>query len=304
MRNRLSIFSRLWLPFLLLFFFAVSPAFAKKPQVIMKTQGGEIVAVFDGPSCETTVRTIFHGKNVEDFRSQSGIATRLMNNVTYFLHRQCQQMTLVTAKGKVKDRFVYSGLAESGTGWAIKERGAVRSTGLLAGDGSEEDSDAGAKKKFQDNKDFLPFSELLKQMEGKPHLCINYEKSSNTCVSAIHLENSSPDGGSATSRSQQDEQGSLALISYDVSNKSGFLCSDPNKALVKIIEGDMSAEARKEYSDMLTERIVANGNEVCMGYLMFGDEIMTESFNGNGQKIGDTSTVQVAKNEPSLRLEK
>lgn len=277
---------------------SVAPAAGQQP--IMRSSKGEIVAVFDGPSCSEKVKTIFQGRNQDDFRTKNGVATRLMTNVTQFVHRQCPQMRQLASRGVVKGKTVYTGLASSSTSWAIKERGAG-GTGAAAGAAAEQESDTGAKQKFRDSKDFLSYPAMLAKMQNKTILCTNYVSQSKTCSTAISLLNASPGAANTITHSPEDSEGAISTVETASETKNGFICFAPEKAVVKLKADHWSKEDADTYSTDLTNRVKDLAKELCLGFMTMGDDILLESYNEKGQRVGDTATVTIMDTEPALK---
>lgn len=267
---------------------------------IMRSAKGEITALFDGPSCGEKVRTIFQGRNQDDFRTKTGVATRLMTNVTQLVHRQCPQMRQLTSRGVVKGKTVYTGLASSATSWAIKERG-TGGTGAAAGAAAEQESDTGAKQKFRDNKDFLSYSAMLTKMQNKTILCTNYVAQSQSCSTAISMLKASSEGASIITKSPEDGEGAVSTVETDSQAKNGFICFIPEKSVVKLKADHWSKEDADTYSADLTSRVRELGKELCLGFMTLGDDIVLESYNEKGQRVGDTAIVTAMETEPVLK---
>lgn len=278
---------------------AIRTVHAAGEKPIMRTPKGEIVAFFDGPPCSEKVRAIFQGSNQENFRTTTGLATRLMTNVTQLAHRQCPQMRQISSRGVVKGKTVYQGLASSSTSWAVKERGKGGS-GVAAGAAAEEGGDTGAKQKFHDDTDFLPFPAMLAKMENKTILCTNYVSKSKTCSTTIKLLKSSAEKVSTITRAPEDNDGAISTVETESENKNGFICFPPEKAVVRFKPDNWSKEDADTYLADLTNRVRDLGKELCLGFMTHGDEILLESYDEKGKRVGDTATVIALDTEPAL----
>lgn len=276
-----------------------SHAEAKRPKPIMQSANGEIIAVFDGPSCDATVSTVFHGKNTEDFLTEKAIASRLMTNVADLLQRQCSDMSLVKSKGIVDGKTVYSGLAQKETGWAVREIGA-RKNPLIGGDVQ---SDAEAKNKFKNANAFISYDTMLEKMGDNKFLCIDHDKSTDTCIGILEFGSMAKDSADIISHMMVDKSGSVSEIAYNAQNQDGFLCSKPAEIEITISGGNMNDAEKTEFVPMMKDRITANGSEICIGYKTFGDDIVTESFNEEGKQLSDFSTITITSTKKTLRRE-
>lgn len=256
---------------------------------------GTLSARIEGPACAETVSLVFTGRASGTFNDQ-GIATRLMNNAAQRLGATCGAVKLVTAKGMVNERVVYNAVAEKSTNWELLELGSSRDVSLFAG---SEGGTAGDQANFQRRRDFADFGALLRTMSTQRFLCVG--ASGAGCTSVTELRNASSGSAMMVSRSLLDSRGTVAVLSYETTNQSGFLCGNPQRAQLEVVGNAASPLARQRMATDLRERLRPYGNRVCNGYAVRGNSITGANFASTGGKIGEPALLTVHAAMPRLR---
>ncbi len=264
----------------------------------MQSADGKLSAAFNGGRCGGEVAFTFTGADRNTF-NKDGVATRLMNNVVTALRRTCPQVKLVAAKGVVAGDVVYNAVAESEGQWLLLELGSVRDASVLSGGARGTSADRG---NFGKRRDFAAFGAVLTATKGKPFLCSSLQ--AGTCLSSSEFRGATEDGATVVARSLLDGAGTQAILTYPATNRSGFLCSNPQDAKIEVSGGSASAAARARMATDLRERLKPYGDQVCSGYALRGVQLISANFDSNGARIGQETLLSAVSAQPKLRQEK
>ncbi len=304
MKNIVTSVSKLLLGSAFLFTGAVvGTAEAQSGKPIMITAKREMAAFLDGPKCAESVKMIFKGKKVEYFQSDQPIAARLIYNIAALIKAQCADVTLISARGIVQDRIVYTGLAEASTDWRVAELGVSNNIGNLSG-GRKAGAGAGEKSEFRKNGNFLSLAKIVELGQNTPFICTRYDAATNSCSAITNLGDLTAKGGKIIVSSLIKANGDPELRLTDtVSSNDGFMCLNPQQSTTKVIGGNLSAGARSTMETDFKERAEDKGDEICIGYQKSGDKIITEYFDKDGYSLSSQSEVTLTKTALSLRFD-
>lgn len=264
----------------------------------MTSVDNSLTAAFSGTRCADEVAFVFSGKDRATF-NKDGVATRLMSNVVASIRRTCPRVRLVAAKGTVNGEIVYNAVAEGESNWLLLELGSAKDSSLLGGGQRGTSAD---RANFAKRRDFSALGAVMVATKGKPYFCSSPQ--AGTCTSSTEFRNASEDGATVIARSLLDGQGTQAVLTYAAVNKSGLLCSDPQRARIDVQGGYSSPAARTRMAIDLRERLKPYGNQVCSGYALRGPQIITASFDSNGARIGPEALLSAGATQPKLRQEK
>lgn len=266
---------------------------------IMVTQGREMAAFFQGDSCDSRVGLEFRGKSIEDFKVGNPLAARLMNNVANIIRNQCAEVSVIAADGKVESDIVYSGVAEKATDWRVVEVGSsdndILSSGAVAGGQSQSE--------FAAAEGFVTVSNLVATLERQSYLCEAHDIATNTCRSLTEIKATGTGFNLITSQ-YRGANGPTAAVTYTgAEDDAGFLCSNPQEAVVNASGGGMSPDGIAELERQLTARARDKGNQVCIGYTYTDSDITTQSFNEDNAAMTQIITIKPFATAPGLRFD-
>ncbi len=280
---------------------------AQSARPFLSLADGSMSARIDGASCGEQVRMTFVGKEAEVFRNGNETPSRLMNNVTTLLRQQCPALVRVSSRGVVKDRIVYSGIAEAATKWEVVELGGGTGNALLGNAAAASASNGGptAMELFGRDRAFVPAPKILEWLKIAPNLCVRFDPKAGDCAGLNQFLPAADNTIGMTASYRLDASGSIAELSYPARNKQGFFCTRPADAIVAVKSGNLSAGGRAEMRVLLLERIQAAGAEVCTGYSGTSPQALdTESFGAEGASQAQRSAAVLMAQRPPLRLDK
>lgn len=265
--------------------------------LFIETPDGAISAYFEGSMCAERVKMLFEGSSPDAFAEASTPASRLMNNAVTVLKIQCPVLARVTSRGIVDGRVVYSGIAESASGWKLTQLGMRSNASILGGATGIAD---GQQAQFRDSGSFQGFAGMAGRLNGKI-FCVRPE--SGTCGGGSRYTDAGPAGAKVTARYLLDEDGAVAEMSYDAVENGGFLCAETAKIDLNVTGGTMTEEGRAEYTVMLEERLMSSGDSICTGFEQDGGQLLMSNFDGEGRPIGTRSPFVEATAPVRLRLD-
>ncbi len=267
---------------------------------IQYTPGREIAAFFDGPQCDARVKLLLRGKSRDSYTSGQTLAAALINAVTLIVRNQCPAVKVVSANGVVDGEKVYTGVADRATNWRVVEVGSGGSDLLSSGVLSSEPE----KTTFAQSGSFVTAAVLAEKTNSAAYLCDNYQSSSDTCKNLSHLERHGDGRITITASQYRSDDGTIASIKYEsVPSADGFICTNPQEAVITVTEGNMSEDGRAALAEDLTLRIKDRGEEVCFGYQMEGSLLRSQTFDADGYPITQIVEVTAFDKAPQLRFE-
>lgn len=281
-----------------LFLAATSHAAGNRP--IQYTPGREIAAFFDGPQCDARVKLLLRGKSRDSYKSGQTLAAALINSVTLILRSQCPAIKVVSANGIVDGEKVYTGVADRATNWRVVEVGSGGSDLLSSGVLSSEPE----KQTFSQADGFITAAVLNEMTNGAAYLCDSYQAGTNSCKNLSHLERHGDGKVTITASQYRSEDGTIASIKYaSTPSAEGFICTNPQDAIITVTAGNMSKDGRAALAEDLTLRIRDRGEEVCFGYQSNDGNLTSQTFDADGYPITQIVDVTAFTVAPELRFE-
>lgn len=278
------------------FLAGAAPSAAETKTRFFQTADKRITAYFIGPRCGEKVELLLQSDDPDEFIDSRTPASRMMNNASKLLSKQCRDLERILGKGVVDSRVLYSGIAEAASQWQLVEVGARR-TGLLAAG----DSDHGERKRFAGTAGFLRSDQIESEINGRT-FCVNPDPT-NSCTAESSFR-AAPSGMRLRARYLMEETGEEAVLSYPAAHDSnGFLCSATRDVDVEVLGGDLQPKGRAELARLLKEQVVSGGDHICAGFMRDSQSrLVVRTFNEQGSALEDGSPMVPQVAPVRLRL--
>lgn len=260
--------------------------------------GTNLTAYAIAPVCATRVAVTIVGKDPALFSGGVSPAARFFGGVRAGHSLACPQMTRMVAKGVIDDRIMFSGMADRSNDWEA----VILGSNLL--DAATEDklgkqTGPSDQARLASSPGFTDAAAVFSKARTTPYLCFNGSAGGCEVVSQWRQKGA---GIEVENRYRLSRSGTQAIVTTPARMSGGMLCATTSESVVAVEDPRISADARADYVQQMTERVRQNGR-VCNGFQgAITGQMNASLFGPNGRTLGKPSTLRLLSAMPALAV--
>ena len=274
---------------------AQAPA-APPPGRVIGRAGSDLTAYATPPVCGPRVAVTIIGTRPELFAGAVSPAARFFGGVRAGHSLGCPQMNRMVAKGMSGSTIMFSGMADRSNDWEAVILGSnvldAATEARLSQQTGPSDQSVLAK-----SPQFTAAEAVLKQAESAGFLCVNASATGCEVIGEFR-----PQGNvvQVINRYRAGSATTQAVVTSKATLSGGFMCADSTQSTVVIEDPRLSADARADLVEQISERVRQNGR-VCTGFQGPAKGRMTMlAFSPSGRRLRDGSSAQLVAARPQL----
>jgi hypothetical protein len=223
-------------------------------------------------------------------------AARFFGGVRAGHSLSCPQMNRMVAKGLSGSTIMFSAMADRSNDWEAVILGSnlldAATEERLGKQTGPSDQSVLAK-----SPQFLPAEAVLKQAESTGFMCVNASATGCEVIGEFRQQGNNV---AVINRYRAGSATTEAIVTSKATLSGGFLCADSTASTVAIEDPRLSADARADLVEQISERVRQNGR-VCTGFQGKANGRMTMlAFSPSGRRLRDGSSAQLVAARPKL----